>query len=376
MNENELEKLLQRFRDGTCTQEEKELLELWFEKTAGESEWNWESKLQRELVKQQILANIHQETQNGLSQPRRLWSIMRVAASVAIVLFAGWYFLIRSTSDLLQKQDYREVAVTPGSNQAMLILSDGSSVLVGSAASGVLSKDGSAEVVKTEEGGLEYKKSGIPASANIRNTLFIPKGGTFNVTLPDGSRVWINSATRITYPADNSGTERLVELSGEAYFEVRPDKERPFKVLSGNTEIIVTGTHFNVSAYEDEKMVATTLAEGQVIVKKDEASLILRPGQQALSSAEAPLVAREVDVESMLAWKEGYFVFDDMDLHSVMKVVARWYDVEVEYEAGLPSRRFGGTFSKSKDLDGLLSYLEQLGTIHFKRQGKKVMVTK
>lgn len=374
MSESELTDLLRRFREGTCTEEEKELLELWFDQTSVRSDWKWPDAQAREHTRQQMLNSIQMQIRETDRKPRRLWPYLSAAASVALLLVAGAWWFLHSGNGRDRAADYSQTAVKPGTQQAMLTLSDGSSVLVDGAARGVLSKDGDMTVLKTDRGNLEYRKDSEGQASGGRNTLLVPRGSTFKVTLPDGTVAWINSATRLTYPAGNTGSERLVELSGEAYFEVRPDKKRPFRVLSGGTEITVTGTHFNVNAYEDEKDVITTLAEGQVLVGREGRQAVLKPGQQALSNDSGKLTVREVDVESTLAWKEGYFVFDDMELRSVMKMIARWYDVEVVYEGDIPPRRFGGTFSKSKDLGGLLSYLGQLSNIHFKQQGKKIMV--
>lgn len=375
MSESELKDLLRRFREGTCTEEEKELLELWFDQTSVRSDWKWTDAQAQEHTRQQMLNSIQMHVKETDLKPRRLWPYLSAAAaSVALLLVSGAWWFLHSGNERDKVADYSQTVVKPGTQQAMLTLSDGSSVLVDGAARGVLSKDGDMTVLKTDQGNLEYRKDSEGQASDGRNTLLVPRGSTFKVTLPDGTIAWINSATRMTYPAGNTGSERLVELSGEAYFEVSPDKKRPFKVVSGGTEITVTGTHFNVNAYEDEKDVTTTLAEGQVVVRREMEHAVLKPGQQALSSGSGKLTVRKADVEGSLAWKEGYFVFDDMELRSVMKTIARWYDVEVVYEGDIPPQRFGGTFSKSKDLGGLLSYLGQLSNIHFKQQGKKIMV--
>ena len=375
MDELELNKLLKRFKEGTCSEEEKEMLELWFDHQSNAASWNWESEEEKEQLRLQMLEGIGRAVDR--EQPR--WVRMNywyrgIAASFLVMLMIGGYLYKRSTSDLPDQNDYRQAVVAPGTSQAMLTLSDGTSVLVDDAARGIVSSDGNMQVIKTDEGELAYReKEGAKESAG-RNTLYVPRGGTFQVTLPDGSRVWLNSSTSMTFPAGNRGAERLVELKGEAYFEVRTDKKRPFRVMANGTEVRVTGTRFNVSAYEEDKHLATTLAEGQVIVTHLNQEKILKPGQQATISSSGTMQVAVADVESALAWKDGYFVFEDQDLTSIMKMVARWYDVEVEYKGTPPPQRFGGTFSKSKGLDGLLTYLEQLSTIHFTRQGKKIIV--
>jgi transmembrane sensor len=375
MNEAEIKELLMRYREGNCTEQEKESVELWFDITSKQSDWQWMSAAQKESTRTSILKGIKEVTQQPEQEKFRIWPYISVAASVLILLFASWYFYFSSQKGHLQKP-FHQIAVAPGSKQAMLTLSDGSSVIVGDAASGVVASDGSSRVLKNSNGALEYQSENNHSKHTGRNTLAVPRGGTFQITMSDGTKAWINSATTITYPAGNTDSERLVELTGEAYFEVAKDKKRPFKVISNGTEVLVTGTHFNVSAYEDDQQVTTTLAEGSVVVSNQGHQRTLIPRQQSVSSASGDITLGEVDVESALAWKEGYFVFEDQDLKSVMKMVSRWYDVEIEYQGAIPEYRFGGTFSKSKDLDGLLSYLQQLSNIQFKQHGKKIIIMK
>lgn len=375
MNEEEIKELLQRYREGRCTEQEKESVELWFDITSEQSEWSWENPAQKENIKTNILKGMREIIEQPKQEEFRMWPYISVAASVLILLFSGWYFY-SSNQKYPAQQPFHQIAVAPGSKQAMLTLSDGSSVLVNDAANGVLASDGSSRVLKNGDGALEYQSENNQVKPAGRNTLAVPRGGTFQITMSDGTKAWINSATTITYPAGNADSERLVELSGEAYFEVAKDKKRPFRVISNGTEILVTGTHFNVSAYEDDQHVTTTLAEGSVIVSNQGHQRALIPGQQSVSSVSGDITSGKVDVESALAWKEGYFVFEDQDLKSVMKMVSRWYDVEIAYQGVIPDNKFGGTFSKSKGLDGLLNYLQQLSNIQFKQQGKKITIMK
>jgi transmembrane sensor len=375
MNEEEIKELLKRYREGNCTEQEKESVELWFHLTSEQSDWQWRNPAHKEKLRDNILSGIREITRQPEPEKFRIWSYISVAASVLILLFAGGYYYFSNQKNPLQKP-FHQIAVAPGSKQAMLTLSDGSSVLVNDAARGVVASDGFSLVLKNNEGALEYQSANDHQKHAGRNTLAVPRGGTFQITMPDGTKAWINSASTITYPAGNTDSERLVELTGEAYFEVTKDKKRPFRVISNGTEILVTGTHFNVSAYEDDQQVTTTLAEGAVVVSNHGQQKTLTPGQQSMSSASGDITLGKVDLESALAWKEGYFVFEDQDLKSVMKMVSRWYDVEIEYQGTIPDSKFGGTFSKSKSLDGLLNYLKQLSNIQFKQQGNKITIMK
>lgn len=367
--------MLRRFREGKCTPEEQELLELWFEQRSGQSEWSWENETQRSETRKRIRAGLLSEIRKGDTSPaseRPLWQIAwRVAASLLLVGAVSWYLLSGNTGTS-EPTAFMNSAVTPGSNQAQLTLADGKSILLDGAANGVLAREGESQVVKAPNGLIEYKNAD---QVSGRNTLSVPKGATYQVTLPDGTRVWLNSSTQMTYFAGNQDPERIVELEGEAYFEVASDKKRPFKVRTAREEVRVTGTHFNVQAYPDDEKDAATLAEGQVVIYKEKASVTLKPGEQAVTESSAPILVRKVDVENVLAWKDGYFVFDDQDLKSIMKMASRWYNVEVRYQGNIPEQRFGGTFSKAKDVGGLISYLEQLSSIHFKQQGRVIMVS-
>lgn len=367
---------MSKFREGKCTPEEIEMLELWFDLESYRKEWEWESEEQRQEKKKQILESVLEKVKAGQRPGRSVkWGQWwRVAAVIGLAAATGVYYLLRERSVPGPPADFRTAAVEPGSSKAMLTLADGSSILIDEARRGVLTREGSSQVVKTTDGHLEYRNSGQPGGREGRNSLAVPKGGNFQLTLPDGSQVWLNSATRLTYFSGDGDSERMVELSGEAYFEVKKDPDRPFRVRTEHSEVLVTGTHFNISSYPEDETEATTLIEGQVVVARGGHSQTLSPGKQAAGRPGAPLQVREADVQGVLAWKEGYFSFDDQDLASVMRMVARWYDVEVEFRGGMPQEKIGGTYSRSKELSGLLTYLEQLSSFHFKQQGKKIMV--
>ncbi|MGY0036944.1 FecR family protein [Pedobacter sp. NJ-S-72] len=208
-----------------------------------------------------------------------------------------------------------------------------------------------------------------------------PKGGQYQLVLPDGTKVWLNAASSLRYPVAFQGNERKVELTGEAYFEVAKDKTRPFEVYSNNQVVQVLGTHFNINAYSNEPFVSTTLLEGSVKVTNSltNAQKIIRPGQQSLISkdGQAGIEVKNMDLDEAVAWKNGYFMFNEEELESILKKVSRWYNVDVQYEQEeLKHQLFSGTLSKYSNVSQVLKKLEMLQSIHFKIEGRKIIVTK
>jgi ferric-dicitrate binding protein FerR (iron transport regulator) len=209
------------------------------------------------------------------------------------------------------------------------------------------------------------------------NTLGTPRGGQYRLMLPDGSKVWLNAISSIRYPAAFTGKERVVEITGEAYFEVAKDATHPFKVLvhNGDMEISVLGTHFNVNAYNDEPIIKTTLVEGSVKVTRDKQTAVIKPGEQTeLNSSGALKIIHDADIDEAVAWRNGLFEFQDADLQSILRQVMRWYDVEVDYQGNIPERFFTAIISRDKTLTGVLEILK-LSDIDYKLDGKKLVIT-
>jgi ferric-dicitrate binding protein FerR (iron transport regulator) len=207
------------------------------------------------------------------------------------------------------------------------------------------------------------------------NTLSTPRGGTYQLVLPDGSKVWLNAASSIRYPTAFTAKQRQVEMTGEVYFEIAPRKNQPFKVKVNEMEVDVLGTHFDINAYTDESAIKTTLLTGKVKVKGGEQVRMLTAGQQVRLNRQGQLnLIRHVDVASVVAWKRGLFYFDNADLPTIMRQLSRWYDIAVVYKAGSDSgRRFNGQVFRSLNLSQVLKVLE-LGGIHFRLEAKKLIV--
>ena len=260
----------------------------------------------------------------------------------------------------------------PGRTQALLTLADGSTVLLDQARQGLLARQGGSRVLKTAAGQLRYAAG--PGAAALFNTVATPRGGQYQLTLPDGSRVWLNAASSLRFPVAFGEGERRVQLTGEAYFEVAKDAAHPFRVSAGPAEVTVLGTHFNVNAYADEPTLTTTLLEGAVRVAQGEQQVLLRPGQQATAGPTGPVRVQAVDAQHAIAWKNGYFIFNDESIEGIMRQVARWYDVDVQYQGALAGKNFNGTVSRYQDAAAVLHMLELTGAVHFTTQGRRIVV--
>jgi len=266
--------------------------------------------------------------------------------------------------------------LAPGGNKAILTLSTGKQIVLTGARNGKLAQQGDADITKTADGQIVYGKGDESAAAEVSyNTTSTPRGGQFQVVLADGTKVWLNAASSITYPTVFTGTDREVEITGEVYFEVAHNAAKPFRVKSNGQIVEVLGTHFNINAYKDEPVITTTLFEGSVKINKGTASALLKPGQQSLvtENNHAIKITDNVDLDQALAWKNGKFYFTNTDIEEVMRQVARWYDVDIEYEGKVPNIRLSGSCYRNLTASKALAILEYTG-INFKIEGRKIIV--
>lgn len=319
-----------------------------------------------------------------LSPWRRLRWIS--AAAAVLVLFLGTYWFLRPA---VRKSTVVATApasndVTPGGNKAMLVLADGTEVPLDSASSGTLTQQGNTSIMQPAGGQLLYtQQAGGPENVDLvqYNTLRTPRGGQFQVTLPDGTNVWLNAASSLKYPVAFKGASRVVELTGEAYFEVAHNRAMPFKVMvrtgqRDSMEVAVLGTQFNIMAYTDETMVKTTLLEGAVKVSNSGISKQLAPGQGAYLDRQRHTLAllQQVDTEEAVAWKNGFIQLDGNDITSIMRIIARWYDVDVVYTASVPAH-FRGIIPRNVPVSRVLKMMEMTGEVHFEIKGKQIIVS-
>jgi ferric-dicitrate binding protein FerR (iron transport regulator) len=304
---------------------------------------------------------------------------LRIAASLLIFMTGAviYFSLKNSQQDTLAaipEQQEKNDAL-PGANKAILTLSDGTTISLDDAKYGQVAEQGNAQIDKLGNGQVVYKIMDGKQTEVVFNTLSTPRGGQFRLTLPDGSEVWLNSASSVKYPTAFIGAERKVEITGEAYFEIAHHPERPFIVSVNGMNVKVLGTHFNINAYDDEAFVKTTLLEGSVRLEKSATIVTLKPGQQAqLENSGKIKVIDDVDVDQVIAWKNGYFSFNRADLQTVMRQIARWYDVDISYEGKIPDRQFVGKIGRNSNASEVLKILQET-KVHFRLEGKKIIVT-
>lgn len=385
MNRSQLKKLINNYLRGTASQKEITELERWyasFDKREGLTDLlNEEQKKQLESrllhsLNTAIDVRLHSLDKNKTRirkiNPRN-WFIL--AAALLIFLSFGLYFYPRLNLETGTAQVSQ--LIRPGGNKAVLTLYDGSEILLDTVKPGLLVDQGNITIRKNKDGQVVYQVHGEAgadrkSSETAYNTISTPRGGQFQIELPDGTKVWLNAASSLKFPAFFSSAERIVELKGEAYFEVAKSRKRPFKVMADGSSVEVLGTHFNVMAYEDESSTNTTLLEGSVRIVKGDQNRMLVPGQEAKVSGE--ISVSNVDAKQAIAWKEGYFLFDNESIESIMRKISRWYNVDIEYKGNNRYKKFGGTISKFENIDQVLKIIELTGVINFKMEGRRVIV--
>jgi transmembrane sensor len=321
-------------------------------------------------------------------QPARIFYIgRRVAAAALLLLLAGatYFFLSRhsrlASAGIAAIEKGSTPDILPGGDKAILTLSNGKKIILDTAANGLIAQEGNSDIQKLAGGQLTYKdlsSKSFESLKSLSNTLSTPKGGQFQLGLPDGTRVWLNAASSVTYPTAFTGNERKVSITGEAYFEIARNASKPFIVaVNGKAEVLVLGTRFNINAYDDEAAVNTTLLEGSVRIMATgggQKGIILKPGQQALMAQGGRIsVVNHADIDQVMAWKNGLFNFNQADLQSVMRQLGRWYDVDIVYEREIPKIRFLGEMQRELDLSDVLDVLKRTD-VHFRIEGRKIIV--
>lgn len=381
MNPIEGRKLIDKYLKGECSPEEKALLERFYQ-TEASGRKPPVGDFDVEKTRAEIWKAIEKQTLQVKGSSRYNLRPMLAAASILLVFGVSIWFYTSSDKKIVQSDRLKDDKQVGRSTEqkVMLTLADGTTVPLDQTGNTSLPRQAGSEVITKRDGSIEYRINGSVSSRDSEpayNTLTIPRGASFHLTLSDGTHVWLNSASSITYPAAFTGTERSVKITGEAYFEVARSKEKPFLVRSGDQTVRVLGTHFNVLAYAGEPAIVTTLLEGSIKVLKNDSQVILEPGQAASNHVNSGSIkVTTVNAQEAIAWKRGYFIFNNESLESIMKKIARWYDIDVEFRDDIKSKRFWGTYSQDKTLDDLLKTLEQTGDVHFKKDGRRITVMK
>ncbi|MCW3466136.1 FecR family protein [Chitinophaga nivalis] len=325
-----------------------------------------------------VLQAILGKTVTMIPKPRRNLLAMRwtIAASLALLLATGAYLLQRPHTAAPLTIHLPPPAATPAGNGILLTLANGTRIPLDSAGNGQIATDGGAAIA-FKDGQLSYNPAGGSTDAQAYNTISTPRGKQFHLVLSDGTRVWLNAATTLRYPAIFTGPERKVEIIGEAYFEAAGSATTPLRVIvPTQASIQVLGTRFNVNAYTESNHVTTTLLQGAVrvaAIAAPDAAVVLAPGQQARVLDSRKIAVAKVDTESVMAWRNGNFNFDGVVLKEVMQELARWYDIEVVYEKGIPDIRFFGELGRSLPLADVVKALED-SKVHVKMEGARKLV--
>jgi ferric-dicitrate binding protein FerR (iron transport regulator) len=372
MTDQEVQQLLERYAQGLCTPEERALVERWYMQESAAQSFHQEDL--PEDAQRQIWQQVR--TVTGRTARVRQLTRTKIAAAACVLLALGavWYLTPQRASTSPVVAATQPVPIKPGGDKATLTLADGSTIILNDT-TGVLAVQSGITVRQSEEGIIVYEKHGGHAAAatNTPQKIQTPRGGQYQVQLPDGTHVWINAASELVFPAAFTGSIRKVKLKGEAYFEVAKNKHRPFVVETDGMNILVTGTHFNVMAYPNEGQSTATLLEGSVQVSHASDQIQLSPGEQAVTDRRQKFSKSKVDTETAVAWKNGLFRFDNDDIETVMRQLCRWYNVQVVYQGAKPTNRFGGYISRTSELSQVLKMLELSG-LHVQVKERTIIV--
>jgi len=380
LNQNELQHLLAKYNSQTATPEEKRMVEEWYEHVNGNTPNTANTDLftVKSKIYKKIQLGIEKKKNRTKPKLKLFYTNLFRAAVLILALLGGTYLYLKqpdsgfSTKVSISKKN----SIKPGGNNAVLLLADGSQIILNEAADGQVVEQPGVKITKTKSGELTYHFIGESNTEEARfNTVTTPRGGQYHLILVDGTEVWLNANSSIKFPTVFAGTNRKVEVTGEVYFEVSKNKSKPFIVSTNQSEIKVLGTHFNINAYPDEDYQRTTLLEGSIEINKGHEKHLLSPGQQACirkSSDEIKLKQID-DLEAVVAWKNGYFQFEKADLQTVMRQISRWYDTEVSYNGQIPMKEYSGKMPRNADVKKLIEMLSYTG-IHCKVERNQITV--
>lgn len=383
IEKREFLRILEKYRKGKASYEEEQFLHAYYnlfetdEDGFKDLDYSAKESLKKDIQKE-LKSRMALEGSSKNNKKHFYFRWASAAAVFAIIVLGAYLYQKQEVvinrysinkGDSSQTQD-----IAPGKSKAILTLADGSAIELDAAGNGMIARQAGSSVKKIKEGELVYEdlESNQQINKIVYNTISIPRGGEYKLTLPDGSKVWLNSASSIRFPTAFSKSERKVEITGEVYFEVSKDQNRPFQVVSAHQTVEVLGTHFNVDAYDDEGETKTTLLEGSVSIIHQSTKRLLKPGQQSLVSNEGINVV-SADLESAVAWKNGYFKFNREGIQSIMRQVSRWYDVDVEFRGKIPQDEFVGKIKRNSNVSGVLRILK-LSNVKCWVEGRKIII--
>jgi len=386
--------LMERYLQNNCNPSELEALLSYLEKDSADrfllrqlqEKFQQSSPSNAEISPEQsqnIRDNLLQKIQEGkvVQLQKRNWRYAVAAAAILVVMTTVYYLSKpeswgeeKITARVSKKTTPFKNDVPPGSDNAILTLADGSTIILDDAHNGNLQNQGNTKLIKLD-GELSYDPLTAASTEIVYNTISTPRGGKFKIELSDGSVVWLNAASSLHFPTTFTGKTRQVEMTGEAYFDVAKNKNKPFIVKVNSAEVKVLGTHFNIMAYQDEEEVKTTLLEGSVKFTNGNNSNMLVPGQQLQLLKNGELKTfNNVDVDYVTSWRNGMFHFENADIEHVMRQLSRWYNVDVEFKGPKLHDPLHAELPFNTNLSDVLSALESAGSARFEIQGKKIIV--
>jgi hypothetical protein len=401
LGKKDIKKLFQKYIDNGCSPVEIEMLLRYFSDAENEDllkslikkESTFNDEIMNDSDHSVLLNETYEKIKSAITRNKRqnqaivvpfykqIW--FRAAAVVVFLFLTGgtaFFYFNRQQDKVIPhiEEIHQDKDIQPGKNSAVLKLSNGTQILLDSAVNGALAQQGNMRVLKFN-GRIAYKAD--EGNSNVKpvyNTITTTRGNEYLLILADGTKAWLNAASSIHFPTAFSGNERKVEITGEVYFEVAHDRSKPFKVEFSNAtgekgEVEVLGTHFDVNAYPDETNIKTTLLQGSVKVSQSDKIQMLSPGQQAIISSDKIILKKDIDVAQITAWKNGYFLFNNTDIQSIMRQVSRWYDIDVSFEGKIPSDGFTGKILRNVPLSKFLKVLE-MNDVKVRRDGRNVTV--
>lgn len=378
------EQLTNLYVSNKCTPAQMQELFAWLNTTAADKllllkmQDEFASAMGEPAQDDKQLTNERKEPTKVVNFPKNNWLKYAVAAALLAFLAFGYLYLNKNGIENPEKLTANTYQIIPGGNQATLSLSNGKVIALDSSLSGNIALTNAA-VANKEEGKIDFSKLKFKGEENILSTTIkTPAGGQFNIVLPDGSHVWLNASSSITFPLQFSGKNRKVAMEGELYFEIEKNTAMPFMVtLPNKNEIEVTGTHFNVMAYANEEKLKTTLLEGAINMHTNQNIISLLPGQQLQTTASGEnKILSSVNTQQVIAWKNGLFDFDNVTLPEIMRQLERWYKTEVVFPDDYKTGHYVGSIKRKSSIEEVLHMLELAGDVKFKINGQKILVIK